>query len=82
VCRDVTKESSYEHGRSPKQLFLLNADKSGAVAVDPDEYVVESVKCSLSDVQVATCTSDIIIVNLTVDVHYYQCCSFGIIFWY
>jgi len=49
---------------------------------EESQVVVESVKCSLSDVQVATCTSDIIIVNLTVDVHYYQCCSFGIIFWY
>jgi hypothetical protein len=56
------------NGRSPNQLFRLNADKSAAVTVDPDDYgieytddeededsqvVIESVKCSLSDVQVA-----------------------------
>jgi hypothetical protein len=48
---------------------------------EESQVVVESVKCSLSDVQVATCTSDIII-NLTLDVHIINAVVLGIIFWY
>jgi len=63
------------NGRSPNQLFHLNADKSAAVTIDPDDYgieytedeededsqvVIESVKCSLSDFQAANFLQDLI----------------------
>jgi len=66
------------NGRSPNQLFRLNAETSAAVIVDPDEYgieytddeededsqvVVESVTCSLSDAQVASFLEDVVPVN-------------------